>query len=115
VWTTDVRRSLGAAGDARLKFCVERVSSAVQRIEQYAARAQREGSEFQQAGARGFAYAIARTEAAALLIEYATAHPEAASLASAERWCARDLTPLVEADADYRANSTALSAQRTDL
>jgi hypothetical protein len=116
-----VRRRLAEAKDPRLKPCVEKISSALQRIEQYVARAQREGSEFQQAGARGFAYAIARTEAAALLIEYASAHPDpaegagfqralSAGLASAQRWCARDLAPLVEADADYRADSTSLSA-----
>jgi hypothetical protein len=124
VWTADVRRRLGDAKDPRLKPCVEKISSALQRIEQYVARAEREGSEFQQAGARGFAYAIARTEAAALLIEYALAHPGSAEgadfqnelsagLASAQRWCARDLAPLVEADADYRADSIALNAGRS--
>jgi acyl-CoA dehydrogenase len=110
VWTADVRRRLGDAKDPGLEPCVEKISRALQRIEQYVARAQREGSEFQQAGARGFAYTIARTEAAALLIEYAIAHPDPADLASAQRWCARDLAPLVEADADYRADSTSLSA-----
>jgi putative acyl-CoA dehydrogenase len=112
VWTADVRRRLGDAKDPRLKPCVEKVSSALQRIEANVARAEREGSEFQQAGARGFAYAIARTEAAALLIEYAIAHRDPADLASAQRWCARNLAPLVEADADYRAESTALTAER---
>jgi hypothetical protein len=120
-----VRRRLGDAKDPRLKPCVEKISSALQRIEAYVARAQREGSEFQQAGARGFAYAIARTESAALLIEHAIAHSHgaggagfqkelSAGLASAQRWCARDLAPLVEADADYRAGSSALNAVISD-
>jgi hypothetical protein len=115
VWTADVRRRLSDAKDPLLAPSVDKISGALQRIEQYAARAEREGSEFQQAGARGFAYAIARTEAATLLIEYATAHPDPAGLATAQRWCARDLAPLVEADADYRAGSIALTAEGPGL
>ncbi|MEO8910549.1 MAG: acyl-CoA dehydrogenase family protein [Gemmatimonadaceae bacterium] len=116
IWSADVRRRLSGAQDALLKSCVERISSALQRIEQYAARAAREGAEFQQAGARGFAYAIARTEAAALLIELTVAQPDKVGLASAQRWCARDLAPLVEADAEYRADTAAfLSAEGAGL
>jgi alkylation response protein AidB-like acyl-CoA dehydrogenase len=113
VWTADVHRRIGNAKDARLQSCGAKISIALERIEQYTARAAREGTEFQQAGARGFAYAIARTEAAALLVDYAITHTDPASLASAQRWCARDLTPLVEADADYRADSAALNAAKT--
>jgi hypothetical protein len=68
----------------------------VQRIEQYAARAEKAGAEFQQAGARGFAFAIARTEAAALLVEAANAQQDQGSVAAARRWCERNLAPLVE-------------------
>jgi hypothetical protein len=81
----------------------------VTRIEEYAARAARAGSEFQQAGARGFAYEIARTEAAALLIEHASAETDHVELTAAKRWCSRELAPFVEADADHRTDSVALA------
>jgi hypothetical protein len=97
-WSSDVRRRLAAVKLAGLSTCTEKTSSAVKRIEQYAARAEKAGAEFQQAGARGFAFAIARTEAAALLVEAANAQQDQGSVAAAVRWCARELTPLVEAD-----------------
>jgi hypothetical protein len=84
--------------------------NSVKRIEQYAARAVTAGSEFQQAGARGFAFAVARTEAAALLVEQASAQGDDAAVTSARRWCARELAPLVEADAEHREGSVALEA-----
>ncbi|MEP6550204.1 MAG: acyl-CoA dehydrogenase family protein [Gemmatimonadales bacterium] len=107
-WLADARGRISVIRNDRLKSCVEQTLNAVKRIEEYANRAEREGSDFQQGGARGFAYAIARTEAAALLIEHAIANPDRAGLAAAQRWCARDLAPLVDADADHRADSIAL-------
>jgi hypothetical protein len=53
-------------------------------------------------------YAIARTEAAAILIEHADAQPDRVAVTSAQRWCARELAPLVAADAEHRAGSEAL-------
>jgi alkylation response protein AidB-like acyl-CoA dehydrogenase len=107
-WASDVRRRLSGLKLVELTSCRDRTLSAVQRIEQYAARAKGEGSEFQQAGARAFAYAIARTEAAALLIESADAQSDRAAVASAQRWCARELAPLVDADSNHRADSVSL-------
>ncbi len=107
-WTSDVRYRLSGLKVAALSSCTEQTLSALQRIEQYAARAGSAGSEFQQAGARGFAFAVARTEAAALLIEQANAQGDHAAVTSATRWCARELAPLVEADAEHRAGSVAI-------
>jgi putative acyl-CoA dehydrogenase len=107
-WTSDVRRRLSGLKLAALSSCTEPTLRAVERIEQYAARARSAGSEFQQAGARGFAFAVARTEAAALLVEHANAQGGDAAVTSARRWCGRDLAPLVEADAEHRAESVAL-------
>jgi putative acyl-CoA dehydrogenase len=107
-WTSDVRRRVGGVKLAELSSCGEQTLSAVQRIEQYVARAVNEGSESQQASARGFAYSIARTEAAALLVEHANAQGDQTTLASARRWCARELAMLVEGDAQHRADSIAL-------
>lgn len=107
-WTSDVRRRVGRIQMAGLVRCTERTLSAVERVEEYAARADRAGSEFQQAGARSLSYAIARTEAATLLIEHADAQRESVCAAAAQRWCARELALFVEADAEHRAESAAL-------
>ena len=107
-WTSDVRRRLSAVKASALSSCTGQILRDVHRIEEYGARAASAGSEFQQAGARGFAFAIARTEAAALLVEHANAQADHAAMISAKRWCARELAPLVVADAEYRAGSVAL-------
>jgi alkylation response protein AidB-like acyl-CoA dehydrogenase len=107
-WATDVRRRLRGVKLAGLSSCAEQTLSGVQRIEAYAARADRGGSAFQQGGARAFAYAVARTEAAALLIEHADAQPDLVAMTSAQRWCARELAPLVEADEEHRRGSELL-------
>ena len=107
-WASDVRRRLKGIKAATLSSCTEQTLRAVQRIEEYAARAASAGSEFQQAGARGFAFAVARSEVAALLVEHANAEADHAATISAKRWCARELAPLVEADVEYRAGSVTL-------
>jgi putative acyl-CoA dehydrogenase len=111
VWGADVRRRVNGIKTTELSPCTEQISSSVRRVEQYAARAESAGSEFQHAGARAFAYAIARTEAATLLAELANARPDRRTVASARRWCARDLAPLVEADAKHRADSMSIERE----
>jgi putative acyl-CoA dehydrogenase len=106
-WASDVRRRLSDVKLAELSSSIERTLNAVQRIEQYAVRSKGAGIECQQAGARGFAFAIARTEAATLLVEHANAAADHVAVTSAKRWCARELAPLIEADAEHRADSLA--------
>jgi putative acyl-CoA dehydrogenase len=108
-WTEDLRHRLTGAQESELSRATTQTLGAVQRIEDYAARAARAGSEFQQTGARAFSYAIARTESAALLIEHAIAQPDRLTVTAAQRWCARELAPLVEGDAEHRAGSRALT------
>jgi putative acyl-CoA dehydrogenase len=107
-WASDVTRRVGGVKLAELSSSTEQTLRAVHRIAQYAARAENAGADFQQAGARAFAFAIARTEAATLLVEQANAQKDDAAVTSARRWCARELAPLVEADAEHRAGSIAL-------
>jgi alkylation response protein AidB-like acyl-CoA dehydrogenase len=111
-WASDVRRRLGSSKTAELSSCTDRVLNAVERIERYAVRAAGAGTEFQQTGARAFAYAIARTEAATLLVEHANAQPDQVAVTAARRWCARELARLVDADADHRAGSVILERER---
>jgi putative acyl-CoA dehydrogenase len=108
-WTTDVSRRLSAISTGELRASAEKARAAVHHVGEYSARAAKEGSDFQQAGARGFAYAIARIEAATLLIEHAVADLTPASVAAAQRWAARELTPLVHGDAQHRSSSAALA------
>jgi putative acyl-CoA dehydrogenase len=109
-WTADVRRRLSGVERSELSECTTQTLGAMKRVEEYAVRAVRAGSEFQQTGARALAYAIARIEAAALLIEHAVAQPDRVTVTSAQRWCGRGLAPLVEGDAEHRAGSGALAS-----
>jgi putative acyl-CoA dehydrogenase len=95
----DVRGRVSDVPAADLAPAVERVRHAADRIESYAEHAGAD-TELRQAGARPFAYAIARTCAASLLVEHASACTAADgrvnAMAAATRWCSRDLAPLEE-------------------
>ncbi|HJQ52287.1 MAG TPA: acyl-CoA dehydrogenase family protein [Gemmatimonadaceae bacterium] len=108
MWTADAKRRIAAANAAQYIAEAKRVSLAIESIEAYGRQAAQAGGEFQQAGARGLAYSIARTDAAILLLEDAVRSDDSAAHAAAMRWAARDLVPLVEGDAEYRAHSRAL-------
>jgi hypothetical protein len=108
-WAADVKRRLSGVTASALSSSVEHTLKAVQRIERYVARTATAGNDSQQAGARGFAFAIARTESATLLIEYGSAQGDRAAITSAQRWCTRELAALIEADAEHRAGSVALN------
>ncbi|HKR08914.1 MAG TPA: acyl-CoA dehydrogenase family protein [Gemmatimonadaceae bacterium] len=104
-WTEDVSRRLGAIKSTNLRPSAERVVKAVERIARYAKQALSADDSFQQAGARSFSYAIARTEAATLLLEHASAMHDRPAVVAAQRWCARELTRLVEGEELHRADS----------
>ncbi|MFN2565699.1 MAG: acyl-CoA dehydrogenase family protein, partial [Gemmatimonadaceae bacterium] len=72
----DVRARVGQVRLAELAPAVERVRRAADRIEAYTDRAAAD-TGLRQAGARAFAYAIARTCAASLLVEHASSCPAA--------------------------------------
>ena len=108
-WAADVKRRVGAVKAAALASSVDQTLKAVKRIEHYVAHAATAGNDSQQGGARAFAFAIARTESATLLIEHGSVQDDRAAITSAQRWCARELAPLVEADAKHRASSAALN------
>jgi hypothetical protein len=125
VLSLDVLRALGQQGDAlrafaaavarrldaltsdALRAVAPRVADAGRRIVEHAALAASDG-ELQQAGARAFAFALARTYTAALLLEHAERTAGDAETTIALRWCAQDLAPLAAPDAAHRAASSAL-------
>ena len=90
-----------------------RVREALDRIEEFLPRAAGDGAETVEAGARQFAFSLARTAAGALLLEHAQwsveSEGERRDLVAARRWCARELTPLVWADSEHRGESRALA------
>jgi len=106
-WIADVRKRVAATSPVPRTNAARRIDLAVDSIEAYGRHAAQAG-EFQQTGARGLAYSIARTEAAILLLEDALSNDDPGANAAASRWAASGLVPLVEGDAAHRADSTAL-------
>jgi len=104
-WIKDLRRRLGAIEVTDLRPSAQRVTSAVERVAQYAKKAMTADDPSEQAGARSLSYAIARTEAATLLLEHASEMPDRSTVLAAQRWCGRELTRLVEGQALHRADS----------
>ena len=106
-----VTRRLDALGDPALRAAGERVAEASRRIERHAAHVAGDG-ELQRAAARGFAFALARTYAAALLLEHAEwsarVERDGRATVAALRWCAQELAPLAGPDAAHRAGSASL-------
>ncbi|MFL5484469.1 MAG: hypothetical protein ACJ793_02450, partial [Gemmatimonadaceae bacterium] len=99
---------LSEINSPELRLPTERITRGLQDIEEYSARSNSSESEFQQAGARAFAFSIARTEAALLLTDFASAQRNRAAVAAAARWCSRGLVTLLDSDATYREESAAI-------
>ncbi|MFL5470248.1 MAG: acyl-CoA dehydrogenase family protein, partial [Gemmatimonadaceae bacterium] len=107
-WIADARHRLSEINSPELRLPTERITRGLQDIEEYSVRSNSSGSEFQQAGARAFAFSIARTEAALLLTDFASAQRNRAAVAAAVRWCSRGLVTLLDSDATYREESAAI-------
>jgi len=111
-WEEMDRRLSGITMD-ELSGDVAAVREAASRIRAYLPVALGEGSDFQQAGARAFAFSLARTFAAGLLLEQAqwTARhkDDARDIAAARRWRRQELTPLASPDATHRHETHALA------
>ncbi len=109
----DLNARLAAADRPEVGEAVARVRAAVAKIERYLPEAVANGQAFVEAGARSFAFALARIYAGALLCEHASwsldHEHDARSLAVAERWCARELAPVIAADEAHRVASRSLA------
>ncbi len=108
----DLRCRLDAVHEPALHPTTERVRGAALRIELFWRRGLSAGEDFLQAGARAFAYSLARSHAAGLLLEHvdwlSRVEHDQRAIAVAQRWCAQDLSPLIEPDEPHRAWSSAL-------
>jgi hypothetical protein len=110
----EMERRLAQVTLDELSSDVAAVREAGSRIRAYLPMALAEGPEFQQAGARAFAFSLARTFAAGLLLEQAQwsarNKDDARDVAAAHRWRRQELAPLVAPDADHRRETQALAA-----
>jgi alkylation response protein AidB-like acyl-CoA dehydrogenase len=95
-----------------LAIARERILEACAHLTSYARQAQHGDRDGLEAGARAFAFALARTYAASLLCEHASwsldAGDDPAALAAALRWATKELVPLILADERHRAASELL-------
>lgn len=118
---SDVEERLSSsAAHPELAVAVERVKAAAAALGRYVERAGDGGtnqhSADREAGARGFAFSVARVYAGALLLEHAAWSMERegdcrAALA-ARRWCSGALAPPVHPDVRHREESSALALDR---
>jgi alkylation response protein AidB-like acyl-CoA dehydrogenase len=113
----DLRGRLETVRTAELQAPMKAVNAAVRRIEDFCGQ-QLADADFLQAGARSFAYALARSYAAGLLLEHADwlfrAEQDRRGIAVAQRWCAQDLAPLLQPHDTHRAASRALGMDEDD-
>jgi len=109
----EIDELLASVTVTELSGAVDATREAASRLRAYLPVALDEGRDYVQAGARGFAYGLARLMAAALLLDEAQwsfqAHGDGQGIVVARRWCQRQLAPLVAADADWRSQSEALA------
>lgn len=113
VFLASVRERLAQLTQPTLAPSLARVQMALTRVEVYIQRGLAEGKAFFIAGARGLAYSLTRLYIASLLLEHAAWElqtlNQVQSLHIAQRWCAQDLAPLIEADPAHQRASQALA------
>ena len=95
---SDSRNRLAEIRDETFAAAGARVRDALRDIEAFAERAAADAREYTEVRARSFSYALARTMAAVLFLEYAqwsvASGNDRSAVAAAARWCARDLAPI---------------------
>lgn len=96
----NVRARLAALSTPELAPGAAKVSEALKRLEHFLPLAAKAGADGMQTAARAFAFGVARTVSASLLLEHAAwslrAEGDRRALASALRFCAQDLTVGLE-------------------
>jgi alkylation response protein AidB-like acyl-CoA dehydrogenase len=112
-FVADLRARLETVRSPALHEPTARVRAAAGRIEAFLHQAQSEAADFLDAGARAFAYSLARSYAASLLLEQADwslqQDNNPRGVAASLRWCSQDLTPLSHPSQPHRAASRGLA------
>jgi putative acyl-CoA dehydrogenase len=104
-----IQKRLAAPGMDSLAAEAGQVQAACAELQAFLPVAMKEGAEFLQAGARHFAYSLARTCAASLLLEQAAQAKDERSREVARRWCRNGLTPLLVASSEHRELSRTIN------
>lgn len=109
----DIRQRVADTTVEVLEPCTRRINESLKKIEQYLPEVMAAGRESIEAGARRFAFALARTYAAALLVEHAgwmlNERGDGRACVIARRWCQNDLAQLDVLDAEYLQHSQSLA------
>ena len=107
-----LRSRLDAIEHESLLASRDRVREALDRAAAFLPGAVAAGKETVETGARRFAYTLGRAAAATLMLEHAqwnlAASGDRRDMMAAQRWCRRQLVPLIDANDVYRAESHAL-------
>jgi alkylation response protein AidB-like acyl-CoA dehydrogenase len=114
----DVAQRLDLINNPKLLSAKNNAVEAVQKIQRYMASMSHMNSEEQQIGARHFAFALTQTYIASLLLEYAEwalqTNKDPLALISATRWCAKNLTNLLEPSETHQKESYLLAMNELD-
>lgn len=109
----DIRCRVADTTLDELEPCKQQINAALKQIEQYLPQVMAVGQNSIEAGARRFAFALARTYAASLLIEHAQwvaqNYGDHRTAVIARRWCQGDLAQLEILDEEYVRQSQALA------
>lgn len=109
----DIRKKVTACTVDELEPCTRRINESLEKIEAYLPEVMAAGRASIEAGARRFAFALARTYAAALLVEHAgwmmQERGDGRACVIARRWCQNDLAQLDVLDADYLQHTQSLA------
>lgn len=114
----DVAHRLDLINNPKLLSTKNNAVEAVQKIQRYMVSMSHMNSEEQQIGARHFAFALTQTYIASLLLEYAEwalqTNKDPLALISATRWCAKNLTNLLEPSETHQKESYLLAMNELD-
>lgn len=114
----DVAHRLDLINNPKLLSAKNNAVEAVQKIQRYMVSMSHMNSEEQQIGARHFAFALTQTYIASLLLEYAEwalqTNKDPLALISATRWCAKNLTNLLEPSETHQKESYLLAMNELD-
>ncbi len=102
----DLKARLARITNARLAKDVEKVKQSIDTVIDFFTQAVKKDRDFIEAAARSFAYSLARTVIATLLLEHAdwalnNGESEKFTII-AHRWCRKNLTPLIFPDEQHR-------------
>jgi putative acyl-CoA dehydrogenase len=115
----DIIARLNRVSYSELSSSVEKVRGAVKAIQNYVDVQCQEDMDFIEAGSRNFAFSLAKTMGASLLLEHAdwsaAKDNDYKYIAIAERWCAQELVSVIHTGEEYRFKSRSIALSKRML